>query len=87
MLRAVLLGGYATKRGAGATHTSWTVPPVDWQPDPAVGMRMDQRRAFEEEVVAALLSTAPDAVDLRPYEQEMRAHVTRHGGTSGAAPA
>lgn len=77
ILRPVLLGGYAAKRCPRATHNEYdaTVPRVEWQPDPAVQQLLDEGRAFEDDVVEALLSAAPDAVDLRPYEQDKNPHI------------
>lgn len=76
-LRPVLLGGYAAKRCPRATHNEYdrTVPAVEWLPTPELQERLDDGRAFEDDVVAALLSSAPDAVDLSPYDGKKHAHV------------
>ncbi|SFK74199.1 TM0106 family RecB-like putative nuclease [Geodermatophilus ruber] len=76
-LRPILLGGYAAKRCPRATHNEYdlTVPRVEWQPDPAVQEQLDEGRAFEDDVVEALLSAAPDAIDLRPLEDDKWTHI------------
>jgi predicted RecB family nuclease len=75
----VLLGGYAAKRCPRATHNDYdlTVPRVEWQPDPAVQELLDEGRAFEDHVVDALLSAAPDAVDLRSHERDKTLHIAQ----------
>ncbi|SDF40525.1 RecB family nuclease, putative, TM0106 family [Blastococcus fimeti] len=73
----MLLGGYAAKRCPRATHNEYDegVLAEPWEPDPDVQQLFDEGRAFEDDVVAALLVATPDSVDLRPYEQDKRTHI------------
>jgi predicted RecB family nuclease len=76
-LRPVLLGGYAAKRCPRATHNQYdrTVERPEWEPDPSAQERMADGRAFEDDVVTALLAALPGAVDLRDRDADKAVHV------------
>ncbi len=73
----MLLGAYAAKTCARATHNAWdaTVPRPQWEPAADVQQRMDDGLRFETEVVAALLAAVPGAVDLGHLDGDKAAHI------------